>query len=107
MKRQRTHNEYFRSVQAGGRKSCPSCKAKLSFGELIWSWGEYVVGKWRTVTHFCHGCWPEHQAKLTAHRAECGCNFVLVGYQGEQLPTWLTLDDPVPTGNEQERKQVA
>lgn len=89
-KKLRLHREWFRPVAAGGRKSCPGCSAKLPPGERVWSWGQYVAGKWRTVRHFCVTCYPTIQKLLVEHAAGCGCEFELVSYQGATLPTWLT-----------------
>jgi hypothetical protein len=97
MAKQRVHNEYFRTVSLGGRKSCPECKEKLPRGEYIWSWGEYVNAKWRTVRRFCVQCWPDIQRDLEVHKSECGCDFQLVGYQGTTLPPWLTLGPCITT----------
>jgi hypothetical protein len=73
-------------------KSCPTCGSKLEQDEWIWSWGEYVHGKWNTVKHFCKQCYPkEVKQLLIEHRNDCGCNFQLVGYSGEALPNWLSL----------------
>lgn len=86
----RVHNEWFRTVSMGMRKSCPSCHSKLK-GEAIWSWGEYHNGKWRTVKHFCRGCFPiEVAVPLKQHNSECGCNISLVG-KSTTLPEWLTI----------------
>lgn len=87
----RNHNEWFRTVGLGGRKSCPCCDTKLEAGEQIWSWGEYVRGKWQTVKHFCKSCFQAEVAdKLRDHQAECDCNITLVA-KGCRLPEWLTL----------------
>lgn len=87
----RVHREHFRQVSLGGRKSCPSCGEKLNGGS-IWSWGEYVNAKWRTVKHFCEKCFPKIRLQLLEHKAECGCAFELKGYHCS-LPKWLTLTD--------------
>ena len=86
------HNEYFRTVLLGGRKSCPQCKVKLCDGEKIWSWGEYHNVRWYTVQHFCKQCWHEVQARLRQHSWQCHCTYNLVRYGAERLPTWLTLE---------------
>ena len=95
MAKQRVHSEYFRTVSLGKRKSCPHCGQKLLPGEAIWSWGEYIHGTWGTVDHFCKMCFDNPyrgvKQRLQAHSDPCGCTFQLVGYQGEKLPTWLTL----------------
>jgi hypothetical protein len=88
--KQRTHNEYFRQVSLGNRKTCPCCKQRLN-GKPIWSWGNYINAKWHTVQHFCERCYPEVRERLQLHQAECGCDFQFIGYQGVKLPSWLTL----------------
>lgn len=89
--KQRIHREYFRVVLMNNRKSCPTCKNKLN-GESIWSWGEYVCGKWRTVDYFCKSCFERNvKTRLVTHKDDCGCNFELVPYH-TNLPTWLSLD---------------
>lgn len=89
MSKTRTHNEYFRPVSLH-RKSCPNCKVKLEVGENIWSWGQYIIGKWRTITHFCKNCYPEIQRELNNHIDECGCEVEFKGYHCT-LPDWLSL----------------
>lgn len=96
MAKPRVHNEWFRSVSLGNRKSCPSCGDKLEPGEKVWSWGEYVRAKWRTVMHFCKHCYEKSVcAPLLAHAGPCGCKIELVAYGGERLPEWLVLVKPV------------
>ena len=87
----RNHNEYFRTVSLGNRKSCPTCGEKLQNGESIWSWGEYVRAKWRTVKHFCKACFEEEvRGLLIDHAGDCGCNITLVVREIE-TPEWLKL----------------
>lgn len=89
-KKPRVHNEWFRTVGLGGRKTCPNCRALIEPGEKIWSWGEYVRAKWRTVMHFCKNCYGSHvKAPLFDHTKDCGCTVELVGYGGETLPQWF------------------
>ena len=95
MTKPRVHNEYFRTVSLGGRKSCPYCKAKLEREESIWSWGEYVRGKWYTVRYLCKLCFPAIQQQLVGHSKPCGCEIVLQRYGAERLPAWLTLEGKV------------
>lgn len=99
-KRVRAHNEWFRTVSLGGRKTCPHCKNRLPPGESIWSWGEYVNAKWRTVTHFCRNCYQLQVLQpLLSHTGSCGCTVNLCS-RGEELPEWLTLNPcPVPNPN--------
>lgn len=90
--RPRVHNEYFRTV---ARKSCP-CGSNSKRGapkNQVWSWGEYVRVTWRTVDYFCEKCFDTRiRPQLVSHMGDCGCTFKLVGYQGEKLPPWLTLE---------------
>jgi hypothetical protein len=95
--KQRQHNEWFRPVSLGNRKTCPTCKAKLATIQGIgnvWSWGEYHNAKWRTVAYFCRQCFAsEVAARLASHTGDCGCTINLVG-KGCELPNWLTLRLP-------------
>ena len=87
----RNHNEWFRPVSLGGRKSCPCCGEKLGRNESIWSWGNYVRVKWVTVKHFCKKCFREAVSDpLLEHAGDCGCSITLVMYHCEQ-PKWLRL----------------
>lgn len=93
MVKPRVHNEYFRTVLLGGRKSCPYCKVKLESGEKVWSWGEYVRAKWYTVRYLCKACYPSARELLVQHsKGACQCTIVLQRYGAEQLPAWLTLE---------------
>ncbi len=95
----RIHREWFRTVSLGGRVSCPNCKSKVYPPQHIWSWGEYLYGKWRTVRHFCKECFPVIKADLLQHKLSCGCQFELVAYSGNHLPLWLNLETkPVAEG---------
>lgn len=101
-RRPRVHNEWFRQVDRGGRKSCPSCRAKLEPGEKIWSWGEYLRAKWHSVKDVCKNCWPEVRKRLLAHEKDCpeNCTIELCG-RGDQLPHWMTLGELVCAEHEQ------
>lgn len=91
MPKVRSHNEWFRTVSLGGRKSCPNCKAKLN-GESIWSWGEYRNAKWRIIKHFCKECFEsEVKEPLIKHVEGCGCEVNLIT-KGESKPEWLTIE---------------
>lgn len=95
MAKQRSHNEWFRSVSLNNRKSCPSCKKKLEANEKIWSWGEYRFAKWNTVKHFCKACFAkEVREPLVGHTDDCGCK-VELNIQGNK-PYWLNLDAVCP-----------
>ena len=89
MAKPRVHNEWFRDISLGNRKSCPTCKAKL-FGRPIISWGEYAVGKWYTVKHFCSQCAQEQCiVPLIEHVKPCGCGIDLNWKGGGRLPACL------------------
>ena len=91
---EQVHNEHFRTVSLGNRKSCPNCYAKLN-GRSIFSWGEYVCASWRTVMHFCEDCFEENvQGPLVDHAEPCGCKIQLVSHCGP-LPEWLKLPEAV------------
>jgi hypothetical protein len=86
MARKQEHNEYFRSTTA---KRCP-CGNK---GLTVWSWGEYHIGKWNTVKWFCERCFEERvKGLLCGHTETCGCTVNIIGYHGEELPQWLTME---------------
>lgn len=91
-KKPRSHNEWFRPVARKAR--CPSCSKPVPQTETLWSWGEYVYGKWRTVKHFCRECYVEEvQTPLMSHADDCGCKIVLNirGVTPETCPDWLIL----------------
>jgi hypothetical protein len=93
MAKVKTHNEWFRDVSLGGRKSCPTCKTKNA-GQL-YSWGEYHAVRWYTVKHFCQYCFvKEVKTPLLQHIDPCGCVVELQykGGWGKEKPVWLTLD---------------
>jgi hypothetical protein len=90
--KQRVHREWFRPVSRGGRKSCPSCHERLLPGEYIWSLGNYVRAKWRSVKDVCKACWPKVREELLQHEAACpaNCTIELRG-RGANLPAWMHL----------------
>jgi hypothetical protein len=91
MAAKRNHNEWFRPVCLGNRKTCPNCRQRLSIGESIWSWGEYRNARWHTVAHFCRQCFSDTVCEhLLEHAGQCGCTITLVG-KGCSLPVWLSL----------------
>lgn len=93
MPKQRIHREWFRPVERGGRKSCPSCKAKLELGEWIWSWGEYHNAKWHNVQDVCKSCWPKVAERLRTHQTDCPDNCVIeLVCREAPKPTWMTLE---------------
>ncbi len=92
MAKQRQHNEWFRPVSLGNRKSCPECHVKLAHNESIWSWGQYVNAKWRTIKYFCKECWPAIRGELNEHTGDCGCVVNLQMYHCTG-PDWLSLEE--------------
>jgi hypothetical protein len=89
MAAQRIHNEWFRLLE---RQSC-HCGAKKTTGRT-YSWGQYVSGRWNTVTRVCKDCFKTRcLPRLLEHAKGCGCGFQLVGYQGQKLPPWLKLPE--------------
>lgn len=87
--KQRSHNEYFKVVSLGHRKSCPTCHAKLGENEHVWSWGEYVRANWRTVKYFCKECFhKEVVSLLLEHSCSCHCVINLV-VRERDVPEWL------------------
>lgn len=84
MAKQRIHNEWFQPLIRG------HCYCDNRQGQA-WSWGEYVNGRWRTVTHFCQGCFAERVlTRLIAHAGPCGCAFKLNARSGHgPLPDWI------------------
>src|SRR5687768_16636257 len=79
-KKQDVHREWFRTVS---KTVCPTCGRRKT---VVWTWGEYVTGKWYNVAQFCDGCaLATVGPRLIAHARSCGCTFALVGYRGEQL----------------------
>lgn len=75
---------WFRTVMPG-RRSCPSCGTKLPPGEEVWSLGQYVRGKWNTVTHFCRACFRARVQGLLRP----GVVYEPVGYGSQKLPNWI------------------
>lgn len=79
------HKEWFRLIKS---TTC-SCGQKKT---EVYSWGEYVYGKWRTVDHVCQSCFPRVAQRLQQHKDGCGCEFKLVSYRGT-LPPWIKLEE--------------
>ena len=90
----RIHREWFRSVSLSNRKSCPCCRTKLLHNEQIWSWGEYIRGKWHTIRYCCRFCFNDSvRLPLERHATQCPerCEIVITAYAGETLPSWLCM----------------
>ena len=92
--RQRNHNEWFRAVLRGGRKTCSNCRQPLPEGELIWSWGEYRNARFRSIRDCCVSCWPTVARDLRLHTSGCGCTVTLCSAGSGKLPDWMTLELP-------------
>lgn len=81
----RVHNEWFMPLT---KTSCPCGCRKTE----VFAWGEYVNGKWRTISHFCRQCFTtEVIPRLTAHAAGCGCTFSLNARSGYRIPEWIAM----------------
>lgn len=92
MPKVRSHNEWFRVVSLGNRKSCPTCHDKLTDGESVWSWGEYHNARWYTVKHFCSQCFvAEVLSLLEQHVKPCHCTIVLQCRESNR-PEWLVKE---------------
>ncbi len=89
--KQRNHNEWFRPVERGGRKSCSHCKCKLAKGEWIFSWGNYINAKFHNIRDVCKECWHEVRDRLTGHAGDCGCS-ITIRCTGTTQPEWMTLE---------------
>lgn len=87
-KKTRSHNEWFRTVS---KTTCECGQRKTS----VWSWGQYVIGKWHNVMQFCDACVDTRvRDLLMGHGGDCGCEINLVGYGGQTLsPALLKLQD--------------
>lgn len=110
-KPQRVHNEWFRKVNA------TTCECGTKKTE-VWSWGEYVCGKFCLITRCCQACFTERVLpRLTSHAAQCGCAFELKAVSGTpRLAPWITFEplpeDPAPApaprfGSEADRALAA
>ena len=83
----RVHNEWFQPIS---KKTCPCGERKTE----VFSWGEYVNGKWRTVDHFCQECFSERVIpRLVSHAGDCGCTFALNPRSGCTIPSWIKMPD--------------
>lgn len=80
----RQHKEWFKAI---AKRTCTCGQKKTD----VFSWGEYVSGKWRTVDYVCQSCFPQILKRLQSHKNDCGCEFKLVGYRGQALPEWLVI----------------
>jgi hypothetical protein len=93
-KKQRTHNEWFRPIAR--KAKCSTCNHVIDKDDCLWSWGEYVNAKWRTVKHFCQHCFVEQvQTPLVEHTNGCGCEVTICfkGINHNNIPDWLTLPE--------------
>lgn len=85
MSKIRIHNEWFMPI---AKRTCLCGQKKTE----VFSWGEYVIGKWRTVDHFCQSCFVERVAvRLSEHAGPCGCVFALKARSGYSIPAWIKM----------------
>lgn len=83
MTKLRIHKEWFQPLR---KHSCPCGEKKCD----VFAWGEYVLGKWRTIDHFCYKCFSSRVLKrLKEHLVQCGCDFSFVPRAGYSIPNWL------------------
>jgi hypothetical protein len=92
----KTHNEWFQS-SCYGRCDCGSNKrsrAKAGLDPIVYIWGEYHIGKWRSVQRICQGCFQSAVVpRLVSHAHGCGCTFQLCPRSGHLIPSWITMPD--------------
>jgi hypothetical protein len=90
----RIHREWFRSVVANVC-TCGSNKRSRRNAHkdlIVYAWGEYVIGKWRTVRYVCEECFQSYIVpQLEAHAGVCGCKFELCAKSGHSIPPWITM----------------
>ena len=85
------YNVHVRIIGEGKTK-CPNCKHIL-LNEHAYSFGEYIRGKWRTVTHNCRYCYDADMLQQTKRfKAANNRPVNMVGYQGTQLEDWMKTD---------------
>jgi hypothetical protein len=94
--KQRTHNEWFQSMVSPAICPCGSKrKDRIRAGKdaSVYAWGEYVVGRWRTVDYFCECCFQTRVIpRLVKHAGNCGCTFQMCARNGHILPHWITFN---------------
>lgn len=78
---------YFRQVMKR-RKSCPNCRTKT---EEVYSVGEYVNAKWRTVQYLCGNCTKDFLFRVKEFEKRQTCIITFVGYRGEEVPFNLSI----------------
>src|SRR5579885_1778141 len=95
MPQQRVHNEWFQPTVAMRCDLGINNKFRTANHQdlQVWVWGEYVIGKWRTVQKVCEACFETQVIpRLRQHAAPCGCTFALCARSGHgPLAPWLTL----------------
>lgn len=83
----RVHNEWFQPIS---KTTCPCGCKKVQ----VFSWGNYISGKWYTVDHFCQACFLERVIpQLVSHAKPCGCSFALVPRCGYSIPSWIKMPE--------------
>lgn len=91
MAKQRNHNEWIMGPLA--KRTCPCGEKKTE----VYGWGEYVIGKWRTVDHFCRKCFQTRVlAPLRDHADDCGCSITFQPRSGYRLPDFIRVVENIP-----------
>lgn len=89
------HREWFMPTSYGLCDCGSTKRTRTAAGKdtTTYVWGEYVVGRWRTVQRVCECCFQSVAIpRLRAHATPCGCSFQLVPRHGHSLPPWITLE---------------
>ncbi len=90
----RTHNEWFQPTSYAKCDCGSNVRQRTTAGHdvTVYVWGEYVVGKWRTVQRVCQSCFAQQVIpRLVQHAGGCGCEFALQPRSGYRLAPWITL----------------
>jgi len=81
----RIHNEWFMPVKV---RTCPCGEKKID----VFSWGQYVFGKYRKIDNFCKSCFKTRIIpRLSAHANDCGCLFKVNARATYKIPPWIKL----------------
>lgn len=95
--RNRSHNEWFQPLSkkvcacGASKHKLRTQPAKAETFQVV-AWGEYHVGKFRTVDHICTECVRTRMIpRLVGHLDTCGCAFAFQARSGYTLPMWLKV----------------
>ena len=96
MSQPRTHNEWFQD-SCYGVCDCGSTKRsrqKVAADPVVYIWGQYRSGKWRSIQRVCQCCF-HHKVipQLVQHANGCGCTFELQARSGHTIASWIKLPD--------------